>query len=79
MENLIIYTVTVFFATALILFYFFIIKPNSDAKNRIKQERKERLEADELLEQVPTWFLQRSCEERCYKDFSETQLMEETV
>ena len=79
MENLIIYTVTVLLAVALILFYFFIIKPNSDAKNRIKQERKERLEADELLNEVPTWFLQRSCEERCYQDFIDTQLMEETV
>ena len=51
------------------------IKDNQNAKNKIKQEAKERAEAEQLFIEAPTGFLQRSCEERCYKDFDTTELV----
>ena len=61
---------------AVLLFYSCIIKPYQDAKNKAKQERKERAENDKLFEDAPTGFLQRDCSQRCYKDFADTPIMD---
>lgn len=52
--------------------YFFIVDfltAIQHAKNKTKQEAKERAEVNDIFEQAPTGFLQRSCEERCYEAF----------
>ena len=56
---------------ALITFYLFIIKPYQDAKNQVKQERKERDEVDKLLEEYPTHFYRSK---RDYEDFDLTEI-----
>ena len=59
MQQIILFSVTVSFATSLILFYFFIIKPNKNAKNAIKQKAKEdreaKRQADIILSEYPTY------------------------
>lgn len=68
MYELITAFVTILFLAALILLIFFVYVPKQQYKNRIKSEAKKRAEADKVLADVPTSFLQRSCKERCYQD-----------
>lgn len=63
------YPATVILILAIALFYQLIIKPNQDAKNKIKQEAKEKAEIDKLLSATPTFFTQDS-----YKGFELTEL-----
>ena len=79
MKEVIIALLTIAFSAALILYYFFYLKPVQNEKNRIKQEAKERAEVEELFAGTSAGFAQRSCEERCYKDFNTTELMAERL
>lgn len=45
-----------------ILYYKFIFKPKQDAKNKTKQERKERTATEEIFRESPTCFLQNGYE-----------------
>ena len=59
---------------ALILFFFLVIKPSQDAKNKAKQEAKERAEADALFERD-----RAEVEEFTYGGFEDTELMASTL
>ena len=58
-QDLIIYAVDVFAATAIIVFYFFYLKPKLDgkaiAKQKAKEDREAKREADKLLGEYPTY------------------------
>ena len=59
---------------ALVLFFFLVIKPNQDAKNKAKQEAKERAEADALFERD-----RAEVEEFTYGGFEDTEMMSTTL
>ena len=59
---------------ALILFFFLVIKPSQDAKNKAKQETKERAEADALFERD-----RAEVEEFTYGGFEDTEMMSTTL
>ena len=59
---------------ALVLFFFLVIKPSQDAKNKAKQEAKERAEADALFERD-----RAEVEEFTYGCFEDTELMASTL
>lgn len=67
---------TIIIAFALYVFIVDFLIVNQNAKNKSKQERKKREEVERLFIEAPTGFLQRNCEERCYENFIDTQLME---
>lgn len=57
--------------TIFILYYFFMFKPNQNAKNKKKQEAKEKSEVDKLFIEIESSILHDS-----YESFKDTQLME---
>lgn len=59
---------------ALVLFFFLVIKPSQDAKNKAKQEAKERAEADALFERD-----RAEVEEFTYGGFEDTEMMSTTL
>lgn len=63
------YPATVILILALLLFYQLIIKPNQDAKNKIKQEAEERKKIDRLLSQTFP-----KINSIGYEDFAETEM-----
>jgi len=63
-----------FLLLSLTAYYYLIIKPFQDAKNKHKQEAKERAEIDKIFSQSPTSFLQDG-----YPGFEQTEMMATTM
>jgi len=68
-ENILMVIISIVVLATLILYYFFYLKPMQNEKNAIKQEAKERAEADRFLGEVPTYFTNND-----YAGFEDTEL-----
>lgn len=61
--------ITAYFSFALYLLIVDFLIPNQNARNKAKQEAKERAAIDELFCEAPTTFLQRGSAQRHQEDF----------